>query len=135
MPIYQLLVYPVTDVSIDYPSVRENAKAKPLNAAMLPWFYTKYLKSPADGRNPYFSVVHEKNLHGLPPATIVAAQIDPLRSEGKVYADKLQAAGIPVRYRLYPGVTHEFFGMAAVVDKAKSAEQFAAEGLTAAFNK
>ncbi len=135
MPVAQLLVYPVTDVSLNYLSVRENAQAKPLNAAMLPWFYTKYLPTPAAGRSPYFSIVHAKSLRGLPPATVVAAQIDPLRSEGKAYADKLRAAGVPVRYRLYPGVTHEFFGMAAVVDKSKAAERFAAAGLTAAFNK
>ena len=52
-----------------------------------------------------------------------------------MFADKLRAAGVPVRYRNYEGVSHEFFGVAAVVDKAKQANQFAAEGLKSAFNK
>ncbi len=65
----------------------------------------------------------------MPPTTIITAQIDPLRSDVKAYADLLQKAGIPVRYKNYEGVIHEFFGMAAVIDKAKEAQQFVAEGL------
>lgn len=38
-----------------------------------------------------------------------------------------------LRYKNYEGVTYEFFGMAAVVDKVKEAQQFAAEGLKADF--
>jgi acetyl esterase len=47
----------------------------------------------------------------------------------------MEKAGVQVRYKNYEGVTHEFFGMGAVVDKAKEAEQFAAEGLKSAFAK
>ena len=68
----------------------------------------------------------------LPPRSSRRKSIR-LLTEGKEYADKLQAAGVPVQYKVYPGVTHEFFGMGAVVDEAKQAEEFAAEGLKAAF--
>ncbi|MEJ7745405.1 MAG: alpha/beta hydrolase fold domain-containing protein [Luteimonas sp.] len=61
------------------------------------------------------------------PATIILAQIDPLRSDGEKYAEKLQAAGVPVTLQRYDGVTHEFFGMAAAVDKAKQAQQLVGE--------
>ena len=76
----------------------------------------------------------EKDLKGLPPTTIITAQIDPLRSEGKAYADMLEQAGVAVRHKNYEGVTHEFFGMAAVVDIAKEAQQFVAKGLNEAFS-
>ena len=66
-------------------------------------------------------------------AIMVAAEIDPLLSEGKTYADKLKQAGVPVDYKEYKGVTHEFFGMGAVVPEARDAEQFAADGLKKAF--
>jgi len=65
--------------------------------------------------------------------TIIAAQIDPLVSDGKDYASKLSLAGNPVAYQFYPGVTHEFFGMGAVVDKATAAEQFGGARLAASF--
>ena len=133
MPVYQALVYPVAGDNVDTPSYIENANSKPLNRAGMQWFFKQYLNSPTDGKNHLISLLSEKNLKGLPPTTIITAQIDPLRSEGKAYADLLQKAGIPVRYKNYEGVTHEFFGMAAVIDKAKEAQQFVAEGLKPAF--
>jgi acetyl esterase len=135
MPVHQVLVYPVADNSRDTPSYNANANAKPLNAAMMGWFFGYTLRSPADGESAWISLVDNRDLRGLPPATIIAAEIDPLMSEGRTYADRLQAAGVPVDYAAYPGVTHEFFGMGAVVDKAKQAEERAASGLRNAFSR
>lgn len=134
MPIYQLLVYPVTNYNFNTPSYWENAKAKPLNRPMMKWFFRYALRSSRDGRRTIISPLRA-NLHGLPPATIIQAQIDPLRSEGAAYAQRLRNAGVPVRQQLYTGVTHEFFGMGAVVSKAKQAVAFAAAGLQSAFAK
>ncbi|MDQ3038800.1 MAG: alpha/beta hydrolase [Pseudomonadota bacterium] len=69
----------------------------------------------------------------MAPATIILAQIDPLRSDGEKYAEKLRAAGVPVTVQTYDDVTHEFFGMAAAVDKAKQAQQLVGERLREAF--
>jgi acetyl esterase len=59
------------------------------------------------------------NLNGLPPTTIITDEIDPLQSEGMMLADKLKAAGVTVNNKNYDGVTHEFFGMGAIVPQAK----------------
>ena len=134
MPLYEVLVYPVTNNDFHTPSYRKNASAKPLNKAMMEWFFRNTVKNASDGNNPYLAVL-KGNVRGLPPATVITDEIDPLMSEGKAYADKLQKAGIAVRYTNYEGVAHEFFGMGAVVDKAKDAEAFAADGLKAAFGK
>ena len=67
--------------------------------------------------------------------TIINAQIDPLREDGAMLADALKAAGVPVERRMYPGTTHEFFGMAAVVQDAKDAQAFAGERLREAFEQ
>lgn len=132
MPLHQVLIYPITQYNFDTPSYKENADAKPLNLPMMKWFFAQYLNSPADGQNTLISLVNETNLKGLPPTTIITAQIDPLRSDGRAYADKLEKAGIKVRYRNFDGVTHEFFGMDAVVDTAKQALRYASESLTLA---
>jgi len=58
-----------------------------------------------------------------------------LNSEGREYADHLRAAGVPVTYRNYDGVTHAFFSMGAVPDKAKQANALAARGLKSAFSE
>jgi acetyl esterase len=101
---------------------------------MMSWFFDKYLRSPADRQDPRIDLV-AANLQGLPPTTIINAQIDPLRSDGEMLASKLKAAGVSADQKTYPGVTHEFFGMGVVVDKAKDAEGMAAAALQKAFGK
>jgi acetyl esterase len=130
MPAHQLLVYPVVDNDMNNASYRRNANAKPLNKPMMAWFFKHYA---ADATSPYALPMKAASLKGLPPATVVAAEIDPLLTEGKAYADRLKKDGVPVTYKEYTGVTHEFFGMGAVVPKAKEAEQFAADALAKAF--
>ena len=134
-PVYQVLVYPVCNYDFTTPSYQSNAATKPLSAEGMKWFFKYYLAQPQDGNNPRLSILQAPDVKGVAPATIIAAEIDPLLSEGQAYAEKLKAAGVPVTYKMYPGVTHEFFGMGAVVDEAKEAEQLAADGLTGAFAK
>lgn len=133
MPIFQLLVYPVTDHAYDTPSYRENANGKPLSAAMMPWFWNHYLKTDEDGESPYASPLRARNLSGLPPALIITAEFDVLRDEGEAYGDALRAAGVPVKVTRYEGMVHEFFGLAGVVSKAKDALTQASDELKAAF--
>ena len=56
-----------------------------------------------------------------------------IASCGHAYADKLKKAGVKFEDRLYPGTTHEFFRMGAVVDKAKEAEMYASQRLAPSF--
>ncbi len=132
LPVHQLLIYPVADTGMATPSYRENADAKPLDKKGMEWF-AKHAIPPDQKMNPLLNLVSAPDLKGLSPATIITAQIDPLRSEGAMYAEKLKAAGVPVSYRNFDGMTHEFFGMGAVVDKANEAVKFAAESLQASF--
>ncbi|GAA6619487.1 alpha/beta hydrolase [Scytonema sp. NUACC26] len=133
IPVHQLLIYPITNYAFDTPSYQENANAQPLNKALMMWFWSQYLNSESDGSNPYASPLRAESLSGLPPATAIAAQIDPLRSEGQAYAKRLSEAGVSVKATNYNGVTHEFFGTGAVVDKAKQAVKEAAAGLQSGF--
>lgn len=136
MPVHQLLVYPVATFAPEgaaAESVGRFANAKPLNAAMLQWFASYYLPDPALAAEPAASPMSASDLSGLPSATVIAAEIDPLQSQGQLYAQALTDAGVETSYSLYEGVTHEFFGMGAVVDKAKEAETEAASALLAAF--
>ena len=126
-------VFPVADTAMDTPSYVENAKAKPLNAAMMKWFAGKTFVNKEDAADPRVALLKVKSFKGLPSATIIGAQIDPLRSEGEALAQRFNSDGVKVVYRNYEGVTHEFFGMAAVVDQAKAAQSLVASQLKAAF--
>ena len=134
MPVHQLLVYPVVDNNFETASYKANANAKPLSKAMMAWFF-KHYATPADASNPYALPMKAASLKGLPPATVITAEIDPLRSEGQAYAQRFKNDGVAVALQDYPGVTHEFFGMAAVLPQAKKAQDFAINGLKAAFAK
>lgn len=134
MPIYQLLIEPVTNDAFDTDSYRQNVNAVPLDRDTMKWYFDKYLNSPGEGSNRYISILRG-DVSQLPPATVITAEIDPLRSDGAAYADKLRAAGIRVRYMNYDGVTHGFFGLGAVVDTGRKAERFASEGLSWAYGQ
>ena len=132
-PLHQLLVYPVVGTDLTTQSYNETVNAVPLNRAAIEWYVSHTIRGAPDLQDPRLNVIGVANLHGLPPTTIVSAQIDPLRSEGEALAQKLQGLGVPVEQRTYPGVTHEFFGMGATVVQAREAEDFAAMRLNAAF--
>ena len=132
LPVHQVLVYPIAGIDTNTESYREMEQAKPLNSAMMRWFFDKYLGHGADGHVPAIDLVNA-DLTGLPPATIINAELDPLRTEGEQLADRFRRAGIPVQQRTFPGVTHEFFGMAPVVTRAREAQQMAAAALRQAF--
>ena len=131
-PRHMLLVYPVAGTNLDTPSYQRNANAIPLSKAAMEWFVQNTITSPADLQDPRLDIIGRANVAGLPSATIINAGIDPLASDGLLLTEKLLAAGVRTTYQPYEGVTHEFFGMDAVVADAGRAQDLAARDLRAA---
>jgi acetyl esterase len=132
VPVHQVLIYPIAQANMETESYKTYADAKPLNKAMMTWFTEKYLNTMIEAQDAKISLV-DANLKGLPPTTIITAEIDPLNNDGVMLANKLSAAGVQVNSRNYEGVTHEFFGMAILIPEAKQAQAYAADQLKAAF--
>ncbi len=132
MPVHQVLVYPVAGDDTAANSMRRFDQAKPLNRPMLKWMLGHYLGDVRKASDPRIALVKAK-LQGLPPTTIIAAEIDPLFDDGVALQKALQNFNVPVEYKKYDGVTHEFFGMGLVVPAAKDAEGYAAGRLKSAF--
>jgi acetyl esterase len=133
---FQLLIYPVTDASLDFPSHREFADdGYVLSRGDMKWFWDHYLETSADGENPLASPLRAKNLAGLPPALVQTASLDPLRDEGEAYAAALKKAGNTVTLTRYDGVTHGFVSFFDMIDKGKAGVREGAEALRAAFRK
>jgi acetyl esterase/lipase len=132
-PRHVVSVYPAAQTSLNTESYIENAIAKPLNRAMVKWFVDHLVRSEDDLKDTRLQLI-DADLAGLPPVSIVNARLDPLRSDGAKLEDALNTAGVPVERREYEGVAHEFFGAAAVLDKARQAQAFAGERLRAAFS-
>lgn len=133
-PKHMLLVYPLASTNTSSESYVKYANAKPLSKAMMDWFTDKYFRSSQDAADPRIDLVNAK-LVGLPPTTIINAEIDPLLSDGELLAKRLKAAEVPVEQKTYEGVTHEFFGMGAVVDEAEDAVTYGAKRLKSAFSE
>ena len=132
-PSHILAVYPVGQTgNLDTPSYKDSGSAKPLNKPMIGWFVDKLLAKPEDKQDSRLDLVNAK-LAGLPPVTIINAQIDPLREDGTLLAAALKKAGVKVEHKLYNGVAHEFFGMGAAVKKAAEAQQFGGQALKRSF--
>ncbi|MBO0681918.1 MAG: alpha/beta hydrolase [Candidatus Dormibacteraeota bacterium] len=126
---FQLLVYPTVDMAADYPSRTENGQGYLLSLEEMRWYLSQY--SP-DGVRPEdfrMSPLRAPSHAGLPPALVITAEFDPLRDEGEAYAEKLRAAGVPVRTSRYAGMVHGFFGMSGLLDRADEAVQEAAQAL------
>src|SRR5688572_14287290 len=130
LPEHVLAVYPVAQTELNTESYVENAISVPLNRKMMRWFFEHVTRSAQDELDPRLRLI-DADLEGLPPVTIISAHIDPLRSDGAQLEDALNAAGVPVERRDYDGVVHEFFGMGAVVAKAREAMEYAGERLRA----
>jgi acetyl esterase len=131
---HQLLVYPNTDYKADTASLREGVDELLFNRWSVAWYWSHYLTSDADGLSPLASPLRAEDLSGLPPATVITAEFDPLRDEGEQYAERLRDAGVPVEARRYDGMIHGFFAMAGTLDRGREAIKYAAERLAAALD-
>lgn len=131
--VHQLLIYPVTDHAFDTPSYSENAEGYMLTTPMMEWFWNHYLGEPGDGQNPLASPLRAEDLSGLPGATVLTAEYDPLRDEGEAYAARLDKAGVKTTLTRYDGLFHGFFGMGAAIEKADLAMNEACAALRSSF--
>jgi len=110
-PVAQGLVYPAVDLEMRAPSHHTVGTGFGLDRPAIEWFRSQYVPSLKDRRSPRVSPLHAGDLSGLAPALVVTAGFDPLRDEGREYADALAAAGVAVRYRCYDDMIHGFFSM------------------------
>lgn len=130
---FQLLVYPVTGRNYETQSWKDHGgPGTLLPAEDMVWYWDHYLRSDADAKEAYAAPLQASDLSGLPPALVITAEVDVLCDEGEAYARRLQEAGVPTTLSRYDGMFHGFFGMSAMLDKAKAAQAEAGAALRAA---
>jgi acetyl esterase/lipase len=134
VPVAQVLVSPLATAGEFGDSMADAADARPLNRSVLSWMLMHAPEGAADPRTELLSIPAGE-LAGLPPALVITAERDPLRSQGKEFAARLSAAGVPTTLTRYEGVMHGFFGASAVLDKADAAQREAARHLLSAFRR
>jgi acetyl esterase len=128
-PAFQLLVYPATDFTRSSASHAYFNRGYVLTKGTMDWFLDNYLPPAASVEDPRVSCLFAEDLSGLPPAFVVTAGFDPLRDEGKAYADKMRAAGVHVEYVCVEGAVHGFFNMAGTLREPTRVLSMAADRL------
>lgn len=131
--IHQLLVYPNTDAAADTESARVINDELFFNSNSVKWYWGMYLGSKEDAASPLASPLRAPDLSGLPPATVITAEFDPLRDESELYAKRLAEHGVPAEIIRYDGMVHGFFTMVGILDTAREAVRTAATRLASAF--
>jgi acetyl esterase len=110
-PAFQLLVYPATDFTRSKGSHRHFREGLVLTERSIDWFLKNYLPDRSADTDPRASPLFASDLRDLPPALVVTAGFDPLRDEGRAYAEKMKAAGVDVEHVCAEGSVHGFINM------------------------
>ena len=108
------------DPGLDTDSCREHADAPLLTRADLAWFWAQYLRSDADRYNPLAAPPRVPEPSGVAPAVVATAGHDPLRSEGRTYADRLADADVAVDHHHAPSLCH---GFCSLTDRVAAADE------------
>jgi acetyl esterase len=132
----QVLVYPVTDLTLSHPSIDENADGYLLTKAGMRWFVDHYLGSSGiDAADPRVSPLHAADaaVAATPPAYVITCEFDPLRDEGEAYARRLSSLGVPVELQRFEGQIHAFYNLPGAIPAAVEARTRSAAVLRDAF--
>ena len=133
MPAFQMLIYPATDARRQTDSHKLFADGYFLTQELIDWFWKAYAPSGADLTDLRLSPLLAKDVSGLPPAFVLTAGFDPLRDEGRAYANRLIDAGVKTTYVNYPGTIHGFFSLTRFLKQGLKANDEAAAVLAAHF--
>jgi acetyl esterase/lipase len=132
-PAFQMLIYPATDSSKQSASRVAFAEGYFLTKDLMDWFWKAYVPAGTDLADLRLSPLLAKDFKGLPPAFVLTAGYDPLRDEGRAYADRLIDAGIKTTYVNYPGTIHGFFSLTRFLSQGIKANDEAAAVMGAHF--
>ena len=131
----QVLVYPVLDLRAQSASYSTYAEGYLLTRAAMQWFIAQYAPTPDAVDDWRASPLLAPWVHGVAPAVIVSAELDPLFDEAEAYARRLQGARVTVEYHRVDGMVHGFLTMGGKVDAANRAVETIAAALRGVFTR
>lgn len=133
-PVFQLLIYPMTDARANTPSMTSNGVGYLLTKDAVNYYHNHYMPNFSDRLTWKASPLLADHLENLPPALVITAGYDPLLDEGLLYADKLSAAGVPTQYVCFERQIHGFILMGRIIDEANTAVALCSHALAQHLN-
>lgn len=116
---HQLLLYPALSQAMNTASYEEYAQGYFLTREVMAFCWSQYLSDDDKGNKAYAQPLQAKTLRGLPPATILSCEYDPLRDEAEHYAQRLREDGVAVRCERLPGMVHACIHMLGLTPAAR----------------
>ena len=120
-PLFQLLIYPVTDGRMEGDSIADLQDGYILTRQRMEWYRDLHAGDFRDFDDPRFSPLRAADLSGLAPAYVLTGGFDPLWDDGRLYAERLAAAGVDVSHRHHPGQIHGFVNLTRVIPEGRRA--------------
>ncbi len=117
----QILIYPALAPELTLPSHTGQAEAPMGSKSEMLYYYRHYFGKNPPYDNPYAMPLAANDFSGLPPGFVITAEYDVLRDDGKVYAQRLDQAGISCEYVEGKGLIHGFLRARRMSDKAADA--------------
>lgn len=108
IPLFQMLIYPVTDRRMITESMQSFTDTPMWNAKMNAKMWTSYLKNGISDNVGYASPLEAENTASLPDTYIETAEFDCLRDEGRLYGEKLSDSGVRVTLYQTQGMFHAY---------------------------
>ncbi len=105
----QILLYPATTMQLVTESRLTLSEGYFLTKSLMSYFAEGLLGETGDPTNIRCNLLHAEDVTGVAPAHITTAGFDPLKDEGRLYAEKLSAAGVAVSHVCYEGMIHGFY--------------------------
>ncbi len=121
LPWLQVLIYPCLDMTASLDSHKLFATGYGLTGQTYRWYRENYaggITKPGQWR---LSPLRAYNLAGLPPTVMLYAGFDILRDEAAAYADRLEAAEVPVERLYFPDMIHGFITLGGAIPAAETA--------------
>jgi acetyl esterase/lipase len=118
---FQFLLCPIMDLAAESESRRSLAQGYLVDRDTLEHDVRHYLEDDVQRADPRVSPLRAADVSRLPPTAIHTAEFDPLRDEGRFYAERLRQAGVRTLYRCHPGMIHLFYGLRGLITYAGAA--------------
>jgi acetyl esterase len=116
----QVLLYPVTDLTMSSPSYDLITDGFPLSAPTMRWFAGLYAPPErVDPRDPSVSPLFAQQPSPPAPAYVCTVGLDPLSEDGRAFAEVLRSAGGSVQHRHLPQHPHGLFTSAGRVQTGR----------------
>lgn len=117
----QILTYPWVDGKIESDSIEKYKEGYLLTKQAMLWFQKTYTPKKEDQLNPEVSPIYHTDFSNLPPAFVLTAEFDPLKDEGRIYAEKMKAAGNIVLHKEYKQLVHGFYNLPKLSEESMQA--------------